>query len=122
MLIGILNVVINGAFLWYFSDLESQMESKLSEHRETRLEEIKRELKQARTHEDRQRVEMKTNMEESGNALASTVGKGLFFVIKAILGCFVAVGAMLIVLSSCAKHIRAGRPRPLSRFIYLGDG
>ena len=98
LLIGVLTLLVNGGFMWWISDEERQLDNKIEDARHESINRITAELKTVKSRDDRKQLEMERSMAESGQNIASTFGHGLFFVVKAVLGCFLAVGALLLGL------------------------
>ena len=98
LLIGVLTLLFNGGVMWWISDAEQQSDNRIEVIRQETIERITSEIKVAKTTDQRKQLEMKRSMAETGQNIASSIGHGLFFIVKAVVGCYLAIGALLLGL------------------------
>jgi hypothetical protein len=98
MLIGILTVLGNGFVIMWISDEESQLQVKIAEAKDARVEDFRRQIRSATGKEEKAQLEQKIAMTESSEGVVTSLSHGAFFIVKAFFGCFLAVGALLILL------------------------
>src|SRR5579862_1326000 len=124
--IGIVTVLVHGFYIWWISDLEQQAQHRREEFSIRNAEEVtalKSQLDSATSEKRREELKMgiarKETVRDAAAPMEAAVTTVVSFVVKAVLGCFVAIGALMIALAFLCEQFPRGATTA-AFIVYLG--
>lgn len=108
LIIGIITLLANAFWMFSVNEAERQMHQKITADREEKITQLESEIRKTKNKEEKKELVDELNATKASEGITNAIGTGIFFIFKAVLGAYLAVGALLVVLSfMCDQYPRA---------------